>query len=372
LFGLDNINPLFKKEPWLLSVPKDIRQQAVFELATNWKTTKGEGLRFKDKIAQGGEWVLNMEKEHIKVLHNTKIRLYSGDMKLVVRTVGKLPLWLIPLPAEEYVTPPCNVKLQKQGKNYYMLFSYSVITEPKPQTYQGHMIGLDPGMRKFQTFFGTDGRVGYFGSKNPVKKFARIEWFKDLLRQKLHSPKSSVIRATGKERKTMKKKFRKMQESLDNIRKDFHHKVSNWITNNYDCVVIGKLPKGIISKDRSLPKSVKRAYNSLGHYKFRCCLKDKCVAKGKIYQEINESYTSKTCTMCGKLNNVGSSETYKCTCQEVSWDRDLNGARNILLKALSGSYSRIVLKKDKTLTLEWPVWTQHPAGYSLCLNLLQP
>ena len=32
---------------------------------------------------------------------------------------------------------------------------------------------------------------------------------------------------------------------MDNIRKDYHHKVANWITNNYDVISIGKLPKNI-------------------------------------------------------------------------------------------------------------------------------
>jgi hypothetical protein len=51
-------------------------------------------------------------------------------------------------------------------------------------------------------------------------------------------------------------------------------------------------------------------------------------------------------------------------------DRDVNGARNILLKALSGSYTRIVLEKDNTLSLRKPMWTQHPLGFSLGLNIL--
>ena len=158
---------------------------------------------------------------------------------------------------------------------------------------------------------------------------------------------------------------------MENIRKDFHHKSAKWLTDNYKCIVIGKLPKGIISRDRSLPKSVKRSFNSLGHFKFRCCLKDKCKRKGIIYQEINESYTSKTCTFCGHTNNVGSSETYQCDCQNKSWDRDINGARNILIKGISESYFRIVLKKDKTLSLREPCWCNHPQGFSLGLNILQ-
>jgi hypothetical protein len=49
------------------------------------------------------------------------------------------------------------------------------------------------------TIYGTDGRVGWFGSKNPVKKFCRMQWFKDYLQNSIKSPKDSIFRARGKE-----------------------------------------------------------------------------------------------------------------------------------------------------------------------------
>jgi transposase len=45
-----------------------------------------------------------------------------------------------------------------------------------------------------------------------------------------------------------------------------------------------------------------------------------------------EEYTSKTCGRCGELNNVGKSEIYRCSKCLLVIDRDINGARNILIK----------------------------------------
>ncbi|KAE9036885.1 hypothetical protein PR003_g7001 [Phytophthora rubi] len=46
-----------------------------------------------------------------------------------------------------------------------------------------------------------------------------------------------------------------------------------------------------------------------------------------------EEYTSKTCSGCGKLKeNLGGSEVYKCVFCGAHMDRDLNGAKNILIK----------------------------------------
>lgn len=386
LFGEANYNPIFTQRPWLLKVPKDIRQQAAFELHKNWKAAKGKGVSYKEKDPQ---WTISVENDHVHILHGNKIDLYSRKMKLTVRAVGKLPAWLTPLEGVDCLPPPCQVQIQKRGQSYYMLFPHQVNVAARPMKYEGHIVSIDPGVRKFATTYGTDGRVAFMGMSRttgrsrktgPVARFARIAWYKDYLNTQINAPRSSTARISGVQRQRAKKKLRRIQIRVENIRRDFHHKVANWLTKNYTAVIIGKLPKGIISRDRSLPKVVKRAYNNLGHYKFRCCLKEKCQQRGVVYQEINEAYTSKTCTCCGRLNDVGSSETYTCTCRPgQAWDRDVQGARNILLKSLSESYLRIVSSSDskprgkrsnKTLSVVGPVWTQHPAGFSLALDIL--
>jgi transposase len=63
-------------------------------------------------------------------------------------------------------------------------------------------------------------------------------------------------------------------------------------------------------------------------------LKFKCENTNTKLYIVTEEYTSKTCTFCGVINNVGSSEIYKCKeCKSVI-DRDVNASRNILIKNL--------------------------------------
>ena len=68
------------------------------------------------------------------------------------------------------------------------------------------------------------------------------------------------------------------------------------------------------------------------NFKFKERLKWKCSLYNKKLLIVDESYTSKTCTRCGYLNNVGSNEVYKCNNCNLIIDRDCNGARNILIK----------------------------------------
>jgi transposase len=51
------------------------------------------------------------------------------------------------------------------------------------------------------------------------------------------------------------------------------------------------------------------------------------------YIEVNEAYTSKTCGKCGFIDyELGSNHIYNCPKCKNKLDRDVNAARNILMK----------------------------------------
>ena len=79
-------------------------------------------------------------------------------------------------------------------------------------------------------------------------------------------------------------------------------------------------------------KTVRLMLNE-SHFKFLEKLKNKCKEKQNILIIPTEEYTSKTCGVCGKLNKPHDRD-YKCLSCGVEIDRDINGARNILLKCL--------------------------------------
>ena len=57
-----------------------------------------------------------------------------------------------------------------------------------------------------------------------------------------------------------------------------------------------------------------------------------------------EEYTSKTCGVCGTINNVGSKEVFTCSKCNLVIDRDINGTRNIYIKSCvkwDFSYTRV-------------------------------
>ena len=90
-------------------------------------------------------------------------------------------------------------------------------------------------------------------------------------------------------------------------------------------------------ENRKINKKTTNNMLSLSHYKFRERLiyKSKCYFKCDVHI-CREDYTSKTCTNCGNISiNLGGKRIYNCEKCNIKIDRDINGARNILLKVLS-------------------------------------
>ena len=69
-------------------------------------------------------------------------------------------------------------------------------------------------------------------------------------------------------------------------------------------------------------------------YKFKKRLEYKASINNKLIVCVNEAYTSQTCSYCGNLYNPGCSKIYSCINCKKNIDRDINAAKNILMKGL--------------------------------------
>jgi transposase len=93
--------------------------------------------------------------------------------------------------------------------------------------------------------------------------------------------------------------------------------------------------KKVSKKELRLNPLVKRVLGKTSHYRMRERLKNKCEEYSSQYIKGDESYTSQTCGFCGHVSKTAinpRTRMYSCSKCELDIDRDLNGARNILLK----------------------------------------
>lgn len=127
-----------------------------------------------------------------------------------------------------------------------------------------------------------------------------------------------------------KDRTRAIHAKISNRRKDFLHKLSTRLVAEHGAIFVGDVNASGLAKTR-MAKSVLDA----GWTTFRTMLQYKCDDAGVWFEEVNEAYSTQTCSVCDArsgprgLQGLGIREW---TCPECGahHDRDVNAARNIL------------------------------------------
>lgn len=87
-----------------------------------------------------------------------------------------------------------------------------------------------------------------------------------------------------------------------------------------------------LEKMKDIPAKSVRSMLTFAHFRFQEFLKFKAWEHGKLLFNVNEAYTSKTCSWNGKIKKIGGAKFIKD--DGVVVDRDYNGARGIFLRGL--------------------------------------
>jgi transposase len=209
--------------------------------------------------------------------------------------------------------PKSDSRLQmKRGK--FRLFM--PIAKPVLKAQGKGIIALDPGVRTFLT--GYDSNQNYCeihtDIKEDVKKLDRVAKFK-------------------KER-WYKKYTNRIKDRIDHKVDDLHYKTAVGLCQQYAWILLGDMStQGVVSSGK-LHKSVKKELHFFKPYTFKLRLMAYAQRSCTAFKYVDEAYTSKLCGNCGAYNNIGSSKTYNCSQCDYVADRDVNGARNILIRGI--------------------------------------
>lgn len=148
---------------------------------------------------------------------------------------------------------------------------------------------------------------------------------------KRHKFKVKKTKETRSLQTKIKRKNRRIRRKMTNMRDDLQWKASIFITRNYDNNAYGNMnTKSIIRKQGNLNSFTKKWFAFLSNCMFGARLEQKCEQYNCNRYITDEYRTSKACSDCGELNNVGASEIYKCSSCGLKIDRDYNGAKNIM------------------------------------------
>jgi len=211
-----------------------------------------------------------------------------------------------PMPTDAKIVYGSSFSQDSQGR----WFLNVAVELPTPTSREGDAsVGIDLGLKDFATF--SDGTK--IANPRILSKYAR---------------KLAVAQRANK-----RKQVRKIHQKIKDVRKDFHHKLSNDATKKYNHIFVGDVSSSKLSKT-SMAKSIL----DVGWSSFRSMLRYKSIRNGATCAEVDESFTTQTCHICGRktgpkgLAGLNKRE-WVCDCGIVL-DRDVNSAINILQRGL--------------------------------------
>lgn len=196
-----------------------------------------------------------------------------------------------------------NFSEDSRGRWYF-----NVVVKVEAEQSKGESsVGIDLGCKEAATDSNGDGVTG--------REYRRLE-------QKLGVA----------QRSKSKKSVKTIHAKIKNRRQDSLHKYSRKLVDNNAAIFVGNVSSLGLAKTKMAKSVLDAGWGSL-----KTMLEYKCAHAGIVYEEVNESYSTQTCSCCGCIpdsspkgrTGLGIRE-WTCSDCGATHDRDINAAKNIL------------------------------------------
>lgn len=309
----------------LTVIHSQVLQDVLFRVE---KAYKAFFRRLKDKSGKAGYPRFKNQGRYDSITYTQSgFDIIDGKLKL-----SKIGYIKIKLHREiNGIIKTCNIK--KEIDRWYVCFS--VEYTPKVKPLPSRQIGIDVGIKSFAVL--SDGKV----IDNP--KYLIHSEERLIKKQRRLSNKTKGSNNRKKARITVAK----LHKKISNQRKDFHHKVSRQIVDNYGYIKVEGLQIKNMARNHNLAKSIHDA----GWGQFLSFLTYKAEEAGCYVEKVNPRYTSKMCGNCGNVYHDMDLSVRRWTCPvcNTAHDRDINASINILNKTIGKGLAEFTLGETSSM-----------------------
>lgn len=181
-----------------------------------------------------------------------------------------------------------------------------LIGPPLPRQPPGLEVGIDLGLKALAAF--SDGTV-----------IQAPRFYRDL------EEDLAVAQRAGKRRRT-----RAIHAKIRNRRNNFAHQLSTALVRKSSAIFVGNVSASAMVKTRHAKGVLDAAWSAL-----RTMLQYKCDRAGVWFEEVDEAYSTQTCSACKSRTGPKGREglgirEWTCSACGATHGRDVNAARNIL------------------------------------------
>jgi transposase len=269
----------------------------------------------------------NTKKSKLRYIKKTKkskifkIENNGGSITKNSFFVSKLGKFMKSKPQVNYKHKNSSMTtIQYKNGKFYMLIKQKLNIK-KHKIKNQKIISLDPGHKTFLTGLSNNHliEIGKNIDKKIKKRLIKMDKIKSLKRKQIKHKRKYLL---------------KHEKKLSNYINNLHWQVVNYLTSNYNHILLGNYSTKDMVENTKSNKMNKRIGSSLKFYQFRQKLIYKCILKSCKLGIVDEYNTTKACSNCSTLNNIGDSRIYDCKSCLQSYTRDTNSSKNILLRAI--------------------------------------
>lgn len=207
------------------------------------------------------------------------------------------------------------------GLSQYDFRAGSFTQDARGRWYFNVVVQVEVERSKGQSSVGIDLGLKELATCSNSKKLGSGQWYR-----------ASADALAVAQRANKKQRVKAIRAKIANRRKDALHKFSRQIVAEHAAIFVGNVSSKKLVKTR-MAKSVLDA----GWSMLKTMLEYKCDHAGIVFEEVNEAYTTQTCSSCGErpperpngIAGLGIRE-WQCSGCGVTHDRDINAALNIL------------------------------------------
>ena len=315
--------------PEWADVPYQVKRTAVRDACRAMSNVK----TFNRQLAAGRAMGQRQDEEfaelHFRSRKNPRQSCYIPDAAVTERGVYHTILGPLRM-AEAVPAGQKECRLVKERGLYWLVVPYPAQCDIEAPSGDG-VVALDPGVRTFITFFSeTDfGKIGQHA-------FGRIQrlchWLDDLISRTTTEP-------DHRRRRSMCKAQARLRQRIINLVDELHWQSARWLTSNYQVILLPAFEthEMTLRAGRKIRSKTARMMLGFRHYEFKRRLHWKAWQRGALVLDVNEAYTSRTCSWDGSIRaNLGGGAVIRDR-YDFGMDRDVNGARGIFLRALGDS-----------------------------------
>jgi putative transposase len=274
---------------------------------------------------------------------------WDNDDGVVVFMKQRLALWGCPskrhrelerltdrMPDGERAVRKQTTLRYRDGRYHLLIQCLSDKAPLRRDPQRARFVGLDPGVRTFNSFYDHEGRFGTIG-ENQADRIIHVAERADRLKSHIDTElKSRDHRDETKKRKrrraAARKRVRQINAKCRDLRADAHWKAARVLCERYDDILLPKFNSRAAMK--CLGRTTTRRMLCWSHFEFRQRLQHKAEQLGVKVHLVSEHLSTITCGRCLHIELMmrkNATKWFECRRCGYAIDRDSNGARNVAI-----------------------------------------